>query len=231
VKDYGLNVVRILQIADFIPSFPTKCLTRNKISGVYLQAPPGNTDGWFVTSVDTYTGHCGEVFLLLSTNFPNFDKWVDYDDGVDYPYNTRLVPLDMVMTCITSVKLVVMTGDTGSAQFTSHDHLFVLQVGDQELQADILRPAYRNSEYSLVMKLETDFKVDSLCVECSDITKVQIKAGGNDSWNIANVTTYTAVGNGSYVKLTVDPTVNRWIDGNQADNYAYDATVLTLTLV
>jgi len=91
VKDYGLNVVRILQIADFIPSFPTKCLTRNKISGVYLQAPPGNTDGWFVTSVDTYTGHCGEVFLPLSTNFPNFDKWVDYDDGVDYSYNTRLL--------------------------------------------------------------------------------------------------------------------------------------------
>ena len=53
------------------------------------------------------------------------------------------------------------------------------------------------------------------CITKSDIVQVTIKKGGNDGWNIESVVTTLHFGS-SYVLLTTNMHVNRWIDGNSS---------------
>ena len=57
------------------------------------------------------------------------------------------------------------------------------------------------------------FTINNGCVTKSDIVQVTIKNGGNDGWNIESVVTTLHFGS-SYVLLTTNMHVNRWIDGN-----------------
>ncbi len=93
-KDYGEKVVRVLTKYDFNPRLPG-CFTKDQIKNVYLQAPPGGTDGWFVTSVDTYTRNAEGRKTNLTSN-PNLYRWIDYDEQEKYlPNSARLVPLTL----------------------------------------------------------------------------------------------------------------------------------------
>ncbi len=86
-KDYGSNIVRLLQIVDFKPSFPS-CVTQNDIKQVSLKAQYGGNDGWFVVSINTFVAKSDQVFTKLTSD-PTFNKWVDYDQVDKYPYNAR----------------------------------------------------------------------------------------------------------------------------------------------
>ncbi len=234
-KNYNSYTVRQIHIRDFIPKFPNECITQEDIVNAYLQASSSSTDGWLVTSINTYIGYCGEIFIPLTSD-SRFNKKVDYNNEDLYPYNAKIIPLSRVPPpeCIKSLVLEVMTGDLSNAQF-SGSHKIVLQLINQELKSDIKGPALRNSRYRSEMNLATDFdglgKLKFQCVHRSNITQVRIESGGNDGWNIASVTTLIPNGDGDYTKLTDNPSFNKWVDGNQEENYSYDAKKLILSLV
>ena len=65
--------------SDFQPSL---VCSKQYIKEVYLEAR-GN-GGWYIASIETYT-RVDEWYTKLTTD-PDFNKWVDGDQGVDCPY-------------------------------------------------------------------------------------------------------------------------------------------------
>ena len=59
------------------------------------------------------------------------------------------------------------------------------------------------------------FTTNNGCITKSDIVQVTLKKGGDDGWNIESVVT-TLHFRSSYVLLTTNMHVNRWIDGNSS---------------
>ena len=93
-KNYNSNITRQISASDFDPPLPD-CVTQSDIEGVYLQAPPGDSDGWFVTSIATFAAKSDRIFTKITVD-PKFNKWVDYDQTFEYEYNARHVPLSLV---------------------------------------------------------------------------------------------------------------------------------------
>ena len=58
-----------------------------------------------------------------------------------------------------------------------------------------------------------DFGFSKNCISRSDITGVTLLPGENDGWNIESIVTFLKAGN-TYLQLTQDFNVFRWIDGN-----------------
>lgn len=231
-KDYDSYVTRLISTSSVSPSLPG-CITHDDIASMYLKAPYGGNDGWFVTFINIYTAESNESPYTLLTSNPSLNKWVDYDEQYKYPYNARLVPLkfpQLEEKCITSLKISAKTGDVGYAGFhmSKSPHKIVLQLDDRELQGDIAGPAYRNREFNLVMDLSTDFDAGWDCIKIADIVEVRLEAGGNDGWYLSEITTLVSIGGKPYKKLTSDPLFNRWLDGDE--EYPYDATRLVLNL-
>jgi len=78
----------------------------------------------------------------------------------------------------------------------------------------------------------SDFTRSSItCVLLSDISSSRLRANGNDGWYLVDFTTEARTMNGAVVELTRDMNLFRWLDGDQVENYPYDATQLTLTAI
>ena len=104
-----------------------------------------------------------------------------------------------------------------------------LQLQGKNLTALIPPPADRGAEYRVELSMDADFGEPG-CVTRSAIEQVRIEAGGNDGWLLADAATIITGRSGATATMTDNPAVNAWVDGNQADVYSYDATVLVLSL-
>ena len=234
-KNYGQNVYRTISRSSFSPSLP--CISRSSITNAYLQSIYGGRDGWFVKSIKTYFS-TGVSYKLMSSN-TNFNKWVDYDQRSSYPYNARLVPLTLTAhssSCLTDFTIDAFTGNLRYAGFSSsymgnRKHKIKLYLKDNsQLQGDICSPAYRNRPFTCHLTFSRGFNAGSKCIKKSDIKLVTIVAGGNDGWYTTSITTEVKTATGFYEVLTEDKPFNKWLDGNQAYLYKYDATKHVLSL-
>ena len=144
------------------------CLTRDHIKKVHLKAGLNGGDGWYVSSINTYTAGNNLNYNLLTTD-PGFSMWVDDDEAYLYPYIatghklTRVV----VSNCITYVKVEAKTGgEYGGALLDNHgeNHLIVLELEDgSTVQAELEGPMYLNSPYTTQLHFASRFKT-SMCV-------------------------------------------------------------------
>jgi len=54
----------------------------------------------------------------------------------------------------------------------------------------------------------------SICVEASDIASAQLRENGNDAWQLFSVFTEAITVSGAVWRITSDPDVELWLDGN-----------------
>ena len=117
-------------------------------------------------------------------------------------------------SCITGFKISGFTGNLVHSGFDERNtHTIVIElVNGTEIMSDIPGPILLNRPF------KWEFSPGETCVGLNDITRVYLKAGGNDGWYIREVYTYCKVEeNGLYIPLTAEPTFYKWLDGNNFD--------------
>ena len=132
--------------------------------------------------------------------------------------------------CITQIKLRAWTGDLPFAGFNTvfqDDHQLVLHFYDgTKLKAKLNRSARRNRPYVIELNFSKKFG-SSRCLTPYNISEVHLMATSRatDGWYIARINIYSRSGTTEgYRLLTSDPYFNKWLDGDQQDEYKYNAT-------
>jgi len=128
---------------------------------------------------------------------------------------------------ITSVKVNAMTGDASYAESSNNHGLVIVLKNGSKCEAKLPKYKARNTPYEIELSAQSDFQPSLVCNKES-IEEVYLEARGNDGWYIASIETYTGK-NERYIKLTADPDFNKWLDGDEEDQYPYDAKKLLLT--
>jgi len=128
---------------------------------------------------------------------------------------------------LTSVKVKAMTGDVLYADTVDHHALVIVLKNGRKCGAKLPKYKARNTPYEIELSAQSDFQPSLVCNK-EDIEDVYLEARGNDGWYIASIETYAGK-NGQYTKLTADPDFNKWLDGDEEDQYPYDAKKILLT--
>ena len=128
---------------------------------------------------------------------------------------------------ITYVKVEAMTGDVLDAESSSHHGLVIVLKNGSKYEAELPNNKSRNKPYKIELSTQRDFQPSLVCSK-QYIKEVYLEARGNDEWYIASIETYTREDEW-YTKLTADPNFNKWVDGDQEENYPYDAKKNRLT--
>ena len=217
---------------------PRSCVRREDIKEVQLKAGVDGNDGWYISSINTYTAAGSNRNYNLLTTDPGFSMWVDANEPHLYPYVATKHHLTKVVVsdCISYVKVEAITGDELGAGFSHHygaNHLIVLELdGDRAVQAEIEGPIYRNAPYLIQLHFASRFRMTK-CVKIVDVRDIRLKtqSGGSDGWFIASVSTFVKSGVSQYEQVTSNPNFNKWLDADQSYLYPYDATNHLLTWV
>ncbi len=134
--------------------------------------------------------------------------------------------------CISTFRIRARTGNLPYSDFSSfygHTHYIHLLLRDERvLRGKLPSPAYRNTPYIHDLPFTTTFADE--CIIQTEITQVKLVAGNNNGWYISSIVTYLLQDNGISI-LTNNSNFFKWLDGNEAYFYPYDATQLVLTLV
>ena len=210
-------------------------MTRDNIKEVHIDASFNGDDGWYVSSINTYTAGNDRIYNLLTTD-PGFSMWVDYNEAYLYPYvaTGHILTRAVVSNCVAYVKVEAKTGNEYSGAFLgdySENHVIVLELEDgSTIQAELEGPMVLNTLYSIQLHFASRFKT-TRCLKSTDITAVYLKTqpGGRDGWYIASVSTFVQSGVSKYEQITNDPDFNKWLDSSDAYKYPYDATQHRLT--
>ena len=128
---------------------------------------------------------------------------------------------------ITYVKVEAMTGDDWYAESTSHAGLVVVLKNGSKYEAELPNNKARDRPYEIELSAKSDFQPSLVCSK-QDVKEVYLVARGNDGWYITSIEIY-ARENEQYTKLTADPDFNKWVDGDEEDQYPYDAKKHLLT--
>ena len=128
---------------------------------------------------------------------------------------------------IAFVKIEAMTGDAAYADSTSAHALVIVLKDGTNYEAELLGNKVQNQPYEI--ELSADSFEPRLITTKTEIEDVHLKAGGTDGWYIASIDTYANTTEKPYTKLTADPHLNKWVDGDHAHHYPYDATWIALT--
>ena len=128
-----------------------------------------------------------------------------------------------------------MRAKTGDRSNAGHDgsgnpELEIILKNGQTYRAAITGKKEIESYVIRELHVGRDFQYSGNCFTRSQIQSLALVAGGNDGWYVESFSTYMGNPGKPFVKLTCDPQFRKWIDGNQAYLYSYDATYITLTL-
>ena len=214
-KESGKEMTYELTRNKFSPNLP-ECLHEQDIKGVYLQAPLGGSDGWYVTSITTYVRPIDMQYSKITSDL-SFEKWVDYDED-----NARLIHLSSVAkvaaNCLTTLKISAMTGNHDNAGFSTSyaQHKIALRLKNGQVSyATLTKSAYRNTPYDLNLDLSSAFSPSIRCIQQADIKEVFLKYGGSrygrDTWLIASIRTSVTDTYGIDETLTNDQNYNHWL--------------------
>ena len=122
---------------------PQSCVRREDIKEVQLKAGVNGNDGWYISSINTYTAAGNNRKYDLLTTDPGFTMWVDANEPHLYPYiaTKHLLTKVVVSDCISYVKVEAKTGDEPYADVSGTNHLIVLKLEDDTgVQAEIEGP-------------------------------------------------------------------------------------------
>ena len=128
---------------------------------------------------------------------------------------------------ITYVKVKAMTGDASYAESSDNHGLVIVLKNGSKYEAELPNYKARDRPYEIELSAKSDFQPSLVCSK-QYIKEVYLVARGNDGWYITSIETY-ARKNEQYTKLTADPDFNKWVDGDEEDQYPYDAKKHLLT--
>lgn len=203
----------------------TGCVSRSDIMQVRIEA--GGSDGWYIVNANTFITGTSGATDKLTTN-PALNIWVDGDDENLYSYDAKVLVLSLP-DCIASLTVTATTG-SGAWAASSNPHKLVLQLKDQVLQIALTGDKPRNAVYSKKVTM-ADIDAGILCMQKGDVKQVHIEEEGTNGWHIVDIKTEFQVGaRGSSEELTLNSPFNLWVDGNDEDDYMYDAKMLVLKL-
>ncbi len=237
-KYVGAMYTKQLSLSSFQPSnsIPS-CLTQDMITSVKLKEEGG--DGWYVAWIKTDISGSNHAFTAL-TRDDNFNKWIDGDEAYLYSYDATLVPLTLHNTnqavCIKYIKVTAKTGSvSGAAQRLQYGAPPKMVIGINNLAHEATLEGDKNlgAMYTIQLSLSSFKPSNSIpsCLTQDMITSVKLKAVDTDGWYISNIKTeVSAYSNFDFTLLTNNDNFNKWVDGNEADLYTYDATLVPLTL-
>ena len=129
---------------------------------------------------------------------------------------------------ITYIKVEAMTGDVYQAESTMRPGLVMVLKNGSKCEAELPNNKARNKPYEIELSAQSDFQPSLVCSK-EFIKEVYLEARSNDGWYIASIDTYSKSKKKPYTKLTVDPDLNKWLDGDQEDQYPYNAKKILLT--
>ena len=202
------------------------CIRRSDISALYLEA--GNDDGWFIAEVITQAKYQDQNDYVSLTSDVVFNKWLDTDRTNNH-YDPKNLSLNLLGTArsgfFSDFQISGTTSDETQAGFKSDlRHYIVFHLTDGEEKFEIYGDIASRGE-----AFTKDFSVKSHIKVC-DIKKISLDSGNDDGWMIADITTsYYDSASSSYVTLTKNSDLNKWLDGDQP-NLSYDATHIPLRL-
>ena len=203
----------------------SKCVQMEDINQVSLIA--NGNDGWYIASISAYVKTSSFQYMLLTKN-DNFNKWLDRNQHLIYPYNAKKHVLTFVAFCLNELKIQGQTGNLGNAE-SSSPHKIQLGLKDgTNLQGTLCHFA-RNKPYLYTLSFPTGLNAGNKCVQMEDVQKVSLIANGNDGWYIASISAYVKTSSSQYMLLTKNDNFNKWLDGNQ--HYPYNAKKHVLTFV
>lgn len=204
------------------------CFKHSEIASVKLYA--GASEKVHVDSIATYLENSNNPPYIKLTYDPNLDKVVDSNSISLTSYDT----LRKKYQCITKIKVDGITAHGKNAGCSANDqsctHTIQLDmVDDTSIQAEI-RPNEAGQPFNQILDLEHDFLATCQCVKRSDIVRVMLLAGNDDSWHISSIRTeYYTKESDTFELLTNDPQLNLWLN---RENECYDKEDnITLTLV
>ena len=88
-----------------------------------------------------------------------------------------------------------------------------------------------DSDLSYEFLLSSDFRPSPpSCVTRNNIVEVSLDAASGDGWFVTSAHSYRAKTGQTYIALTSDPALNKWVDIDEADSYPYNARSVFLTL-
>ena len=122
---------------------------------------------------------------------------------------------------ITYIKVEAMTGKVPYAQSNDPHALVIVLKDGSKHEAELPNAKDSNALYEIELSAQSDFKPPLDCTK-KKIKRngVSIEARGNDGWQIAWIETYAMTAKKPmYTRLTADPTFQKWLDGNGADDY------------
>ena len=192
---------------------------------MYLES--GGDDGWFIAQVITQAKYQDQNGYLPLTSDLVFNKWLDGDrDHYDQVwYNAKHLPLNLSDRCFSDFQISGTTSDSVNAGIdSSRFHYIVFHLIDGEERVKINGIGLnRNTPFTKEIPTER-------CIKLTDIKQISLDAESTDGWRISDITTsYYDSSSSSFVALTVDSFLDRFLDGNRDLNY--DATHLVLSLV
>ena len=120
-----------------------------------------------------------------------------------------------------------MTGDTSKAVSKNNQSFVIVLTNGSKYEAKLRNHKARDKPYEIELSAQHDFQPSLICSK-QYIKEVYLEARGNDGWYIASIETY-ARENERYTNLTADPDFNKWVDGDNEDQYPYNAKKHLLT--
>ena len=218
-KESGKETVFELSTSQFSPTLP-KCLVKQEIKSVSLQARVHGNDGWHVASIATYVKSTSKPYTQITSD-QTLNRWVDYDQDED-----RLVHLSSVVPtaqayerCLTKLRIAARTGSHHNAGFSPSqaNHKIGLKLKNGQIpKATLTKGGFPNQEYALELDLNA-FLPSVQCIRRSDITAVSLFYGGpayytpETTWLIAGFATYVTDVTNIEQKLTDDPDFYGWL--------------------
>ena len=135
--------------------------------------------------------------------------------------------------CVSYVKVEAQTGSVyggGQTPYYGANPELVLSINNVQHSAPLSGRKEYGSNIVRELSLSQFSPWISGCVTQKTIDQVFLKAAGTDGWYVSSIKTYTASSDKVYSSLSKDLNLNKWVDFDEEDKYAYDAKLVPLTL-
>ena len=143
----------------------------------------------------------------------------------------------MHLGCIRFIQVTARTGrERYASQFErrgANPNLVLVLDNKLTYKAELKGDKFAGSTYEYTIDATSQLSPPSNCLESNEISEIYIEAAGPDGWLVASISTSISGADDVdvYTTLTADPNLNKWVDGDEAYLYPYDAKLVPLTLI
>ena len=141
----------------------------------------------------------------------------------------------MHLGCIQIIQVTAQTGkERYAGQFErrgANPNLVLVLDNKLTYRVELKGNKFAGAAYEYTIDTTSQLSPPSNCLERNEISEVYLEAVGRDGWLVASISTSVSGTDNVFTTLTNDPDLNKWVDGDEADLYPYDAKLVPLTLI